>query len=100
MDSTDDAEPQRADVPVGEVGSAERGVRLETIFELAPVGIGIVDFDGSTSMTNEVLRLSLGYSHEEFASRPFAEFSHPGDLQANLELFAQMAAGQIDHFQM
>jgi len=100
VDSTEDAQPHWLDVHGGEVGSAERGVRLETIFELAPVGIGIVDCDGRTSMTNEVLRRSLGYSHEEFASRPFAEFSHPGDLQANLELFDQMVAGEIDHFQM
>ena len=100
MDSTDDAEPQQADVPGVEVGSAERVDRLETIFELAPVGIGIVDFEGRTSMTNEVLRRSLGYAPEEFAAMPFAEFSHPGDLQANLDLFAQMTAGEIDHFQM
>jgi diguanylate cyclase (GGDEF)-like protein/PAS domain S-box-containing protein len=100
VDSTDDAEPQQADVPGVEVGSAERVDRLETIFELAPVGIGIVDFEGRTSMTNEILRRSLGYVPEEFAAMPFAEFSHPGDLQANLDLFAQMTAGEIDHFQM
>jgi len=38
------------------VGSAARVDRLERIFELAPVGIGIVDLEGHTTMTNEVLR--------------------------------------------
>ena len=100
VDSTDGAEPQPTDVPGVEVGSAERVDRLETILEVAPVGFGIVGLDARASMTNEVLRRSLGYAPEEFAAMPFAEFSHPGDLQANLDLFAQMAAGEIDHFQM
>ena len=100
MESTDGAEPQSTDVPGTAAGAADRVEQLETIFELAPVGIGIVDFEGLTSMTNEVLRRSLGYAPEEFAAMPFTEFSHPGDLQANLDLFAQIAAGEIDHFQM
>jgi len=100
VESTDGAEPQPTDVPGTAAGAADRVGRLETIFELAPVGIGIVDFEGRTGMTNEVLRRSLGYAPEEFAAMPFAEFSHPGDLQANLDLFAQMTAGEIDHFQM
>lgn len=99
-DSTDGAESQRADVPGVAVGSADRVDQLETIFELAPVGIGIVDFDGRTSMTNEVLRHSLGYSCEEFAARPFAAFTHPADLQTNLDFFARMVDGEIDHFEM
>ena len=100
MDSTDGAEPQPTDVPGTPESAADRVDQLETIFELAPVGIGIVHLDGHTSMTNEVLRRSLGYSPEEFAAVPFAEFTHADDLQANLDLFAQIAAGEIDHFQM
>jgi len=100
VDSTDDAEPRPTDVPGGEVGSAERVDRLETIIELAPVGIGIVDFEGRTGMANEVLRRSLGYSPEEFAAMHFAEFTHADDVQPNLDLLAEMAAGEIDHFQM
>jgi len=80
--------------------SSARVDRLETIFELAPVGIGIVDLDGHTTMTNEVLRRSLGYSAEEFAATPFAVFTHPDDLQANLEWFARLVKGEIDHFEM
>jgi len=74
--------------------------RLETIYERAPIGIGLVDFDGRTTMTNEVLRQLLGYTPEEFASVPFSEFTHPDDVARNLELFDKMAAGEIDHFDM
>jgi len=100
VDSTGGAEPQPTDVPGTGAGAADQLGRLETIFELAPVGIGIVDFEGRTGMTNEVLRDSLGYSPEEFAAMSFEEFTHPDDLQPNLDLFAQIAAGEIDHFQM
>jgi diguanylate cyclase (GGDEF)-like protein/PAS domain S-box-containing protein len=100
VESTDGAEPQPTDVPATTESAAVRVGRLETIFELAPVGIGIVDLNGHTSMTNEVLRHSLGYSPEEFVAMPFEEFTHADDVQPNLDLFAQIAAGEIDHFQM
>ncbi len=80
--------------------AAARVERLETIFELAPVGIGIVDLQGRTTMTNEVLRRSLGYSPEEFAATSFTVFTHPDDVQVNLEWFARLVAGEIDHFEM
>lgn len=79
---------------------AERIEQLETILELAPVGIGIVDLDGRAPLTNETLRRLLGYSAEEFARMPFSEFSHPVDNEENLRLFAQLTAGEIDRFAM
>ncbi|NMM24158.1 MAG: EAL domain-containing protein [Phycicoccus sp.] len=100
VESTDGAEPQPTGVPGGAESAEVRVGRLETIFELAPVGFGIVDLNGRTGMTNEVLRHSLGYSPEEFAAMPFEEFTHADDVQPNLDLFAQIAAGEIDHFQM
>lgn len=104
MDGTDSGDssavPLRTDLSRGAVGSADRVPRLETIFELAPVGMGIVDLDGYTTMTNEVLRRSLGYSSEEFAATSFSVFTHPDDVQANLDWFAKLVEGEIDHFEM
>ncbi|WP_165372852.1 putative bifunctional diguanylate cyclase/phosphodiesterase [Pengzhenrongella frigida] len=74
--------------------------RLETIFELAPVGIGIVDLEGRTTMTNDLLRRSLGFTADEFAAMTFTEFTHPDDAAANLELFEQMVDGELDQFSM
>ena len=36
--------------------------RLGSIFQLAPVGIGIVDPDGQTVMSNGTLQRLLGYT--------------------------------------
>lgn len=73
---------------------------LQAIFELAPIGIGIVDLDGHTIMSNERLRTMLGYSREEFARLRFEEYTHPDDIAINLELFSQMAQGETDSFEM
>lgn len=56
-----------SDLSEADAAAARLG-RLETILELAPVGIGLVDFEGRTTMTNSALRRMLGYSPEEFAA--------------------------------
>ncbi|WP_430867933.1 sensor domain-containing protein [Demequina aurantiaca] len=74
--------------------------RLETILELAPVGAGLIDFEGRTTMTNSALHRMLGYTPEEFAEMPWREYTHPDDIEPNLLLSRQLAAGEIDHFTM
>jgi diguanylate cyclase (GGDEF)-like protein/PAS domain S-box-containing protein len=73
---------------------------LRAIVELAPVGIGIVDLEGRTILTNDALRRMLGYSTEQFATLHWSAFTHPEDVARNLELFAEMVAGRSDHFEM
>jgi len=89
--------------PAGEPAAAAWATRpgeLEPVSELAPIGVDIMDLEGRTTWTNEVLGSSLGYSAEEFAALPFAAFTHPEDTAAGLDFFAQMVAGEIDHFSM
>ncbi|WP_291380233.1 EAL domain-containing protein [Demequina sp.] len=91
-----DSDPE-AD-PAGADAAAARLARLETILELAPVGIGLVDFEGRTTMTNSALHRMLGYSEEEFAAMPWTEFTHPDDIEPNVVLSRRLAEGEIDHF--
>lgn len=74
--------------------------RLAEIVRLAPIGIGIVDREGHTILTNDALRGVLGYSREEFAQVTFRTYSHPDDIERNDQLFAEMFAGVRDHFEM
>lgn len=74
--------------------------RLWHIFELAPIGIGIVDLEGHTVLSNHVLREMLGYSEAEFRALRFEEYSHPDDMARNDELFSEMVAGRLDRFKM
>ena len=87
----------RAAVP-SSLDPAAQLQRLETIFRLAPVGIGIVDLDGQTIMANDTLRMMLGYTPDEFASKPWVDYTHPDDVQPNIDMHARMAAREIDHF--
>ena len=100
MNGTEHRTPVRIDSSGTAGAGAAQVERLKSIFELAPVGIGIVDLEGRTTMTNELLRRLLGYSADEFATIPFAEFTHPDDVARNLELFAQLANGEVDNFAM
>jgi diguanylate cyclase (GGDEF)-like protein/PAS domain S-box-containing protein len=73
---------------------------LQAIVRLAPVGIGIVDLEGRTILTNDALRGMLGYSEVEFATLHWEHFTHPDDVARNLELFAEMTSGRSDRFEM
>lgn len=88
-----------SDLPASDAVAA-RLARLETILQLAPVGIGLVDYLGRTTMTNTALRRMLGYTPEEFALMSWTEFTHPDDIETNSLLSRQLAAGDIDHFAM
>ncbi|GAA3799497.1 diguanylate cyclase domain-containing protein [Cellulomonas soli] len=77
-----------------------RLAQLEAVIERAPVGIGVVDLEGRTPITNAHLRRMLGYSAEEFAAIPFATYSHPEDNERNQKLWDRMLNGEIDDFAM
>jgi len=78
----------------------ENEERFRSIFEAAPVGIGLVDLEGHTVETNRAVQEMLGYSHEEFASVTFDTFTHADDVARNRELFDKMSRGELDFFQM
>jgi diguanylate cyclase (GGDEF)-like protein/PAS domain S-box-containing protein len=73
---------------------------LERILSLAPMGVGLVDAEGRTILTNDALRLMLGYSEEEFGQRHFRSFTHPEDAARNDELFAGLMSGATDRFDL
>jgi diguanylate cyclase (GGDEF)-like protein/PAS domain S-box-containing protein len=73
---------------------------LRAIVELAPVGIGVVDLEGRTILTNDALRRMLGYDVETFARLHWSDFTHPEEVARNLELFAEMTAGRADRFEV
>jgi diguanylate cyclase (GGDEF)-like protein/PAS domain S-box-containing protein len=101
---TDDEAPDARDTPrawsLHEPSDPVMERRLREIVRLAPIGIGIVDMAGHTVLTNGALSAMLGYSADEFATKTFDEFTHPGDIERNERLFARMVAGEIDAFDM
>ena len=72
--------------------------RFETIFECAPIGIGLVSFGGRLPQTNAVMRDISGRSAEELASRSLLEYTVPEDVPEVARLFTAMLQGEHDSY--
>jgi two-component system cell cycle sensor histidine kinase/response regulator CckA len=84
------------------LGRALRGseASFRAIFEHAAIGIGVVDMDGRPRAVNPALAEMLGYTPLELAAMTFPEFTHPDDLQTDLELFAELMAGTRESYRL
>jgi len=72
--------------------------RFETIFERAPIGIGLLSRDGRLRITNSVMRDITGRSAEELARRNVLAYTAPEDVDQVAELFTGMLEGKYDSY--
>jgi PAS domain S-box-containing protein len=87
----------------GEVGSrtadlVESERLYRSTFDAAPVGIVHVGLDGEWLRINQRLCDLLGYSREELQSAAVQKLMSSNGDANEIELFRQMAAGQLDHY--
>jgi PAS domain S-box-containing protein len=73
--------------------------RFRAIFEGASMGIAVVDGVGGVVSANPAFERMVGYESDELLGMPFRAFTHPDDVGQNLELFQQLMANTIDHYQ-
>ncbi len=83
----------------------EQKITFDRIFDQSPVGIGVSFNSFPTNdelnpyfKVNPSFEKILGYSKEEVRKLGWAYITHPEDLEPDLKLFAQLQAGQIDHY--
>ncbi|HZY65849.1 MAG TPA: PAS domain S-box protein [Rubrobacteraceae bacterium] len=74
--------------------------RFRTIFEGAASGIAILDLDGRVLQSNNQLQKMLGYSGRELEDLHFSDITHPDDLQENVGLHRELAAGERGDYEM
>lgn len=74
--------------------------RYRLVFTEAALGMAIVDPGGYTRVTNAYFQKMMGYSGEELNQMTFGEFTHPDDLQKDLDLYQQVLDRKIDHYEM
>ncbi len=74
--------------------------RFRAIFERTGVGIALAGLDTRVVQANPALQEMLGYSQEELQGQSIADFTHPEDIEPNLELYAQLLAGELDRYEM
>ena len=71
---------------------------LQTVFDLAPVGIGNVGPDGRYFRVNRALCRLFGRTADDLCGRTVAELTHPDDRAASDARFAALIAGEHDTF--
>ncbi len=73
--------------------------RFRTIFEDAPLGIGLVNSQtGAFLNINQAFAEMVGYTRAEMLQTNLQAITHPDDLQASLNLLKQLHQGQLRHF--
>ena len=74
--------------------------RFRAMFESAPVGAALVTLDGHLLDANLALQRMLGYDEHALTGLPIAEITHPDDVDADLELLAELVAGERERYEM
>jgi len=83
--------------------SAENTLALHLFreaFNASPIGIAVESLEGQPLFANPALCSMLGISDEQLRSMHGVEFSPPEDAEKDWELFQQLKAGAIDHYQI
>lgn len=75
--------------------------RFRIIFEEAPLGIGLFDFNtGKAKQINKKFTEIFGRTKEEMYNIPWESISYPGDLAENNEYRRRILEGEIQGFNM
>jgi PAS domain S-box-containing protein len=72
--------------------------QLEDTFEHSATGMAHSLIDGRWIRVNRTYCDLVGYTHEEVLGMTFRDFTHPDDINIDLELLARTLAGEIDHY--
>jgi PAS domain S-box-containing protein len=70
------------------------------VFNASPIGIAVENLDGQPLFVNPAFCSMLGFSEEELRRKHCVDFSPPEDAQKDWELFQQLRAGSIGHYQL
>jgi len=74
--------------------------RFKLIFDQSSIGSIILSLDYTPLRVNNTLSTILGYSKEELLSMNFQEYTHPEDLNTEVEKKNLLISGEIDNFEM
>jgi diguanylate cyclase (GGDEF)-like protein/PAS domain S-box-containing protein len=84
-----------------QIRELERSTNLfQSIYEKAPIGIALLNPNGSPVISNLKLQEMLGYSEKELSQMTFSDFSDSVDAEANMALLKDLIAGKIDSYQL
>ena len=70
------------------------------VFNASPIGIAVESLEGQPVFVNPALCSMLGFSEEEMRGKHCVDFSPSEDAEKDWDLFQQLRAGSIDHYQL
>ena len=82
-----------------EVALARAEARFRTVFEVAPLGIVVVDVDGTLRETNAAFDLMLGYERRELVGRTLKDLSDESDRERTLDSFGALVRGEVSSYE-
>ncbi len=74
--------------------------RFRGAFESAGIGMVILDMKGRVIESNPALQAMLGYGETELAGVAFPAITHPDDVAAYAQLFAEAVRGERGRYQL
>jgi len=74
--------------------------RFENAFGNAPIGMALVDMEGSWLQVNNALCRITGYSQSELVTTTLRELAHPDDVDLDMLMLQQLIKGQIPSYQV
>lgn len=78
----------------------EGEARFRSLFEYAPVGIGMLARDGVLLRANHALLRLFDCGEAELVGQHFIQWTHPADLEASVLRLHRLEAGEADHLEM
>ena len=89
----------------GERRSGDRALRaaeqlFRTSFENAPIGMALVGLDGRFLRVNRSLCEIVGYDEAGLLAVDFQQITHPADLQADIDRYAQLVSGEVQSYML
>ncbi len=74
--------------------------RFRNIFEEAPIGMAVVNLDGTLLQVNKTFCEMLGYCEQELTARSLSAITHPDDVGKDGLLAVQMLKGEISSYKV
>ncbi|KAA5538616.1 sensor histidine kinase [Adhaeribacter rhizoryzae] len=78
----------------------KRRLLFESLFENAGVGLALVAKEGIPFRVNAKLCALLGYSEQELVETSFEKYTHPEDIEKDLDLFKSLLLGEIEVYEI
>jgi diguanylate cyclase (GGDEF)-like protein/PAS domain S-box-containing protein len=82
-----------------EVALARAEARFRSIFEGAPLGILVIDVDGTLRETNAAFDAMLGFERGELIGKTLAEITDEPDRERTIESFGALVRGEITSYE-